>query len=326
MEKSIEARELIVLDRLGVPIRGTYHKVHHATHGAQLEVNRKGRVGILFLNGLAATRASTGDSAVHWADLFAKRGYPSFRIDLPGYGDSAGDPPSDLLEFINQGGYASPASAAIKEIVTRFSLSGVVIVGHCSGSVSAVYTAAASAECKGLVLLDPYFHLPQTTQPEFRRQLHFWAMQSRFGGFLSKVFDVLKEISLRLHASVPNNTNFPLVRCWKTLTSKQLPILILKVPAWKGTGTKRRVGEFDFLNYVLGLAGRKNQVTVHFTEGANHSFANDLGRQAFLQHTQAWLNTYFPLSENEKAAVNTSFSCSCSTVNSNLVGAEQTAQ
>lgn len=306
MEESIEARELIVLGGLGVRIRGTYHKTYNDIRGLQSQVGRRDRVGLLFLNGLAATRASTGDSAVHWADLFAKRGYPSFRIDLPGYGDSDGESSNDLLEFINRGGYASPASAAIREIVARFNLSGVVIVGHCSGSVSAVYTAAASRECKGLVLLDPYFHLPQTAQPEVRRRLHFWAMQSRFGGFLSRIFDVLKEISLFLHGSVPNNTNFPLVRCWKALTSTRLPILILKVPARKGLGAKPRVGEFDFLKYILGLASRKSQITVHLAEGANHSFANNLGRLAVLQHIESWLSTFFPLIENQEAPVNTS--------------------
>lgn len=324
MEQSIETRELIVLDGLGVTIRGTCHKTHDAICGAQSEAVRPARIGLLFLNGLAATRASTGDSAVYWADLLAKRGYPSFRIDLPGYGDSDGEPPSDLLGFINNGGYASPASAAVREIVARFNLSGVVIVGHCSGSVSAIYTAAVSKECQGLVLLDPYFHLPQTAQPEFRRQLHFWAMQSRLGGFFSRIFDVLKEISLCLHRNVPNNTNFSLVRCWKTLASTRLPILILKVPARKGPGTKRKVGEFDFLKYMLGLTGRKSQVTVHFTEGANHSFANNLGRQAFLQHTQDWLSTYFPLTENEKVAISPSISYS--TAKNNLVGIEQTAR
>lgn len=322
MEESIEARELIVLDGLGVRIRGTYHKTYDDICGVQSEVGRRDRVGLLFLNGLAATRASTGDSAVHWADVFAKRGYPSFRIDLPGYGDSDGESSSDLLGFINMGGYASPASAAIREIVARFNLSGVVIVGHCSGSVSAVYTAAASKECKGLVLMDPYFHLPQTAQPEVRRRLHFWAMQSRFGGFLSRIFDVLKEISLFLHGSVPNNTNFPLVRCWKALASTPLPILILKVPARKGLGTKPKVGEFDFLKYVLGLAGRKNQITVHLTEGANHSFANNLGRQAFLRHTQEWLSASFPLAENEKFAM--SPLSSYSSMKDNIVGIEQT--
>lgn len=322
MEQSINARELIVLDGLGVTIRGTYHRTHDDLCGAQPEAVRGDRLGLLFLNGLGATRASTGDSAVHWADWFAKRGYPSFRIDLPGYGDSDGETASDLLGFINKGGYASPAAAAISEIVARFNLSGVVILGHCSGSVSAIYTAAVSKECKGLVLMDPYFHLPQTAQPEFRRQLHFWAMQSRLGGFLSKMFDILKEISLSLHRNVPNNTNFPLVRCWKTLTSTRLPILILKVPARKGPGPKRKVGEFDFLHYILGLAGRKSQVKVHFTEGANHSFANNLGRQAFLQHTQDWLDTYFPVTQN--AHVTTTPSSSYSSVKNNLAGIEPT--
>jgi pimeloyl-ACP methyl ester carboxylesterase len=302
MQTSIEARELIVLDGLGVTIRGTHHKAWDNLGNSQSKAGSPGRLGLVFLNGLAATRASTGDSAVYWGDMFARRGYPCFRLDLPGYGDADGEPSSDLLGFINAGGFAPSASAAIGEIVARFGLSGVAIVGHCSGSVSAIYTAAASKDCKGLVLMEPYFHLPQTAQPEFRRRLHFWAMQSRLGGFFSKIFDVLKEISLFLHGNVPNNTNFPLVRCWKSLTSTSLPILILKVPARIGTGTTTKVGEFDFLKYVLGLAGRKSQITVHLAERANHSLANIQGREAVRHHVEDWLNTFFPISDDNLTA------------------------
>lgn len=313
MQKSIEERELIVLDGLGVTIRGTYHKTRDDICGARSDAARPERIGLLFFNGLGATRASTGDSAVHWADLFAERGYPSFRIDLPGYGDSAGDAPSDLLEFINKGGYASSASTAIAELASRFNLSGVVIVGHCSGSVSAIYAAAASKECKGLVLMEPYFHLPQTSQPEFRKRLHFWAMQSRIGGLLSKVFDVLKQISLLLGGSIPKNTNVSLVRCWKTLISTGLPILVLKVPVRKGPGAKPKVGEFDFLKYVLELAGRKSRVTVCVAEGANHSFADNVGRRAVRQHTENWLNDFFPVKEKDRVAMHASCSAAAMT-------------
>jgi pimeloyl-ACP methyl ester carboxylesterase len=308
MKEGTETRELLALDGHGAIVRGTYHKTYNSCADSPSNLIERDRVGVVFLNGLAATRASNGDVTVYWADSFAERGYPSFRLDLPGFGDSEGDPPPEWLNFINAGGYASIAAAKIKELVTRFNLSGVVIVGHCSGTVAAIH-AAANRECLGLVLMDPSFHLSrsQTTRPKVRQKLNDWALQSRFGGFLSRIFDFLKQIRLLLRANaLPENANFSLLRQWKEVASTGMPILILKAPRWRSPGTKPRVGEFDYLKHVLGLAGRKGRVVVKVMEGANHSFANRLGRVAVRQHTECWLNDNFPSLKREEGAVSTS--------------------
>lgn len=301
MREAIDGRELIVLDNLEVAVRGTYHKPSSNSFLDRQRPDAQDPVGVLFLNGLYATRASNGDAAVYWADSFAERGYPSFRIDLPGYGDSDGDPPADWLGFINMGGYASIAAAAIKTLVARFQLSGMVIVGHCAGAVSAVYAAAASGECKGLVLMDPYFHLPQAASPSVRQRLRVWAMQSRIGGSLSKVFYFLKHVRLLLLGnSPPANANLKFLRCWKDVASAGLPVLFLKAPTRRAPGVKPRVGEFDYLEHALKLAGRKSKVVVKVMEGANHSFSNIAGRVAVRENTELWLNTCFPLTQPDE--------------------------
>jgi pimeloyl-ACP methyl ester carboxylesterase len=306
MNEMVETRELIMLDGHGVIIRGTYHKAHDDNPDTQLNLLRRDRVGVVFLNGLTATRAGHGDAVVYWADSLAERGYPSFRLDLPGHGDSEGDPPTEWLGLINMGGYASIASATIRELAARFNLSGVVIVGQCSGAVSAIYTAAAIRECVGLVLLDPYFHLTQSISPQVRGQLHLWALQSRLGGALRKIYGLLKEICLFFRGNVPpENANVPLLRCWKEVASSGRPILILKAPSVKADGMKLRVGEFDYLKYVLGLAGRTSQVVVKVLDGADHAFASRPGRTAVRQNTEQWLNTFFPLIEYEQGVVST---------------------
>lgn len=304
MKEMIERRELFVLDNLEVVLRGTYHKVGDESPCADRNPIEPDRVGFLFLAGLSATRASNGDVAVYWADLFAEHGYPSFRLDLPGFGDSAGDPPAEQLAFINRGGFASIVSAAIKELTTRFNLSGVVIVGHCSGTVSAIYAAAATERCKGLILMDPFFHLPQTKGLKIRRQLHVFALQSRLDGFLHRIHDFSKEISLRLRGNrTPDNANTPLLRCWKEIGSSGLPILVLMMPPRKTSGGKAATGEFDYIQYALELAGNNNRVLVKVAEGANHSFANRLGRAAVRQHTKNWLSDHFPLAEHKESEV-----------------------
>jgi pimeloyl-ACP methyl ester carboxylesterase len=296
MRETIEARDLIVLDTSEGIIRGTYHKPHEDSFRAESHLIPPKSIGVLLMAGLSATRASDGDAAVHWADSFAELGYPSFRLDLLGYGDSDADPPSDWLSFINEGGYASIVSRNIRELMARFNLSGVVIVGHCAGAVSAIYTAAACRDCKGLALLDPYFYLPPAIkQKRIRRRLSLWFLQSNLGGILSKVYGLLKEVRLLLRGNVlPENANISLLRCWGKVASTGLPILILKAPGRQASGMGPRVGEFDYLRYVLKLAGNNSNVVIKMAAGSNHGFSNRLGRVAVRRCIEDWLGGYFP--------------------------------
>jgi pimeloyl-ACP methyl ester carboxylesterase len=304
MTETIETRELIALEGPDGIIRGTYHKAcDEGSSAAQRPVDAD-RIGLLFLGGLSATRASNGDSAVYWADVFAKGGYPSVRLDLPGFGDSDGNPPTEALDFINLGGYAPIVSSAIDQLITRFNLAGFVLVGHCTGTVTAIYAAAASRACKGLVLMDPLFFLPPTKLSKFRRDLHTWILRCHLDGLLTRVYDRVRETLLLLRRkAAPSNANLPLIRCWKKLTATGLPVLILKASGRKAASTKTRMGEFDYVEHVVELAGRKSHIVVHVAEGAHHSFANRLGRAAVRQHTETWLSTHFPIAEREASGM-----------------------
>ena len=299
LSRSIDGRELISLDGSGVSVRGT---LHTGTDG-----DTRNRIGIVFLNSLSLPRTATGDSAVFWAEQFANCGFPSLRLDLPGLGDSGGAIPNELLNYINAGEYASIAAAKIKELVDRFGFSGVVLVGHCAGTVTALYAGLACVnECKGLVLLDPYFHLPQAVRPMVRRGLSAWAMRSRFGGTISNVYDRVRDIRLLLRGNaLPRNANKKLLQCWKKLTATGIPILLFKAPARKAAGTKPRAGEFDYLSHVLQIAGSDSQVRVELVEQTDHSFANRLGRAAVARVTERWLQAYMPAGKREEAAVKT---------------------
>jgi alpha-beta hydrolase superfamily lysophospholipase len=296
MLEAIGNRELIVLDVLGMRLQGTYHRPADRFSDAQLNHGSLGRPGVLFVNSLSLPRAASGDSAVHWADSIAERGYPSFRIDLPGLGDSQGEASTDLLDSINAGLFAPVAAAAAKQLVQRFGLSGVVFFGHCAGSVSALYAGAASSECIGLILLDPYFHLPQAKRPRVREELSEWARRSSIGRLLSDSYDRVRNLHLFLRGSAPpGNANAQLLDRWKQVANASLPILLLQAPGIKARGSKARVGDFDYIGHVMKLAGRKNRVSAEFVEGADHSFANHDGRKAVERHIADWLVTYFPL-------------------------------
>jgi pimeloyl-ACP methyl ester carboxylesterase len=264
------------------------------------------RTGIVFVNSLSLPRSATGDSAVYWAESYALRGYPSFRLDLPGLGDSDGDIPADLLGFINTGGYTELISAAITQLVERFGMSGVVVVGHCAGAATAIYGAAANKVCKGLILLDPYFYLVQIVRPKIRDEISDLVSKSGLGGIIRKVYDSLRQVRLLLRRNAPpGNANFPLLACWKHLASAGLPILIMNALGRDSFGTKSRMGEFDYLQYVLKLAGRRGQVTIKPIGGTDHSFANRVGRATVREHSENWLNDHFPLKQHEEPSVST---------------------
>jgi pimeloyl-ACP methyl ester carboxylesterase len=301
MKKTTDARELITLDGLEVVIRGTYHKRHGGITDLQANRMNQDRVGVVFLSGLDATRAAQGDAAVYWGDSLAEYGYECFRLDLPGYGDSEGDPPEDWFGFIDSGGYASIASAKIKELAARFNLSGVVIMGQCGGAVTAIFAAAISKECKGLILMEPYFRFQKTKEPKLGQRVYEWTLESRVGSYLRNIYHSLREPLLKTRRfllrrnGLPKNANFRLIQCWKKLTSSGLPVLILQASGSAASEKKPVAGEFDYLKHVLELAGPKSRVTMEVIRGSTHTFANRLGRAAVQRHAQQWLSAFFPL-------------------------------
>jgi len=303
MIDAIETRELITLTGLDAIVRATYHKARNEDPGAEKDLADRNRVGVLFLSSLSPTRAATGDSAVYWADALAQSGYPSFRLDLPGFGDSGGDPPAGLLEFIDSGGYAPIASAKAREIVERFRLSGIILVGLCSGAVSAIYTAATTRECKGLILMDPYFHLPLKSRSKIWQKLTGRFSRSVVGMGMGNLLDRLRTRWLRLIGNPPpGNANFALLNCWKDVATTGLPIILFKAP-----GFKQR-GEFDYLSHILKVAGSKSEVAVKVIEGAGHTFSSRAGRTAVRDHVENWLIANFPLPVLKETAEGTSSS------------------
>jgi pimeloyl-ACP methyl ester carboxylesterase len=297
MQEATEARELIVLESLDVTVRGTYHKTFDERAGTKSVSIERDRIGVLFLNSLSPTRAGKGDSAVYWADSFAERGYPCFRVDLPWFGDSDGDPSTELLSFINSGGYAPIVTRIARDLISRYRLSGVVLVGLCAGAVTAMYTAAVCRDCRGLILLDPYFSLPLESRSK--------AWEKLTHRFLIRVtYDRMRALQKILFGKhLPDHSNLPLLRRWKKLVSTGLPILLFK-PA----STNHRRGEFDYLKRSLEESRLSSQIVIKEIQGAGHTFANRLGREGVRQHTEEWLNARFPLLRCKEGAVTSSTS------------------
>jgi pimeloyl-ACP methyl ester carboxylesterase len=286
ISSNVETRELITLGGGGVLMHGTYHKVPNAAFGATRSTRD---TGVMFLNALSTPRSLIGESGVYWATSFAARGYPSFRFDLPGLGDTYGEIPNDLVKLADEGGWAPIASSKVKELVQSRRLPGVVMFGHCSGAATAIYAASQCRECKGLILLDPYFNLPRSLTPSLRPGLVLWARRSRTGALLRTGYDRIRQLRETLHKeTLPANANLSLISRVKKVVSSGLPILIFKAPR-----PPLRAGEFDYFAYVISLAVRSNQFTVKTIEDTDHSFSNRAGRLAVRQHSETWLGEHF---------------------------------
>jgi len=296
-------RELVSLDGNGVLLHGTYHK---ATGGSASGTQTSTKnLGMMFFNALSTPRSLIGDSGVFWATSFAARGYPSFRFDLPGLGDSFGELPSDLVKFANEGGYAAIAASKVEELVRSRGLSGVVIFAHCAGATTAIYAASGTKECKGLVLMDPYFNLPKGLTPKLPPELVHWARRSRVGGVLRAAYDRFREAPGRRRKDVlPANANVAFISIWKKVVSTGLPILILKAPQPADAATSALMaGTFDYLEHIRSFAVRNNQICIEMVEDTDHSFSNRAGREAVRQRTEAWLDEYFPQTNAAEALV-----------------------
>jgi pimeloyl-ACP methyl ester carboxylesterase len=295
MKTTLATRELLTLDGAGVRMFGTYHKPRNN----DLVVSPRGKTGVVFLNTLSDPRSGAGDTAVCWAEALAACGYPSYRLDLPGMGDTDGEFPCELLSFITGKGFVPVIATKLKELVDRFELSGVVVVGHCLGAVNALYAASEARICKGLILLDPYFNRPKWITAKIQPGLVHWARKSRAGVYLRKTFDLAWSVPRKLRGNeLPSNANLALLSQWKQVASKGLPILVLTSP-----GCQPRPGQFNYLQYALTLAGHKSRITAHEVENTDHSFADSMGKDAVRRYAESWMNHCWPHASTEEALV-----------------------
>ena len=307
--QTLPTRELISLRGLGVTLRGTLHTPSDTAINKQAEQNQTplrseesarfaGRLAVVFVNSLTTPRAGCSDTAVYWADAFATLGYPTFRLDLPGLGDSAGELPPELVNYISNGGHGAILAAKISELTRTYNLRGVVLGGLCAGSVSTLFAASERKECKGLILLDPYFHLPMWAAPKLSPGFVHWSRRTRLGHLLRYTYDRVREKPWAIgREALPRNANFPLLARWKQVATVGTPILIVKSP-----GIEPRPGQFDYLEYVQGAAGRDSRVLIRTVSDTDHSFSNHAGREAVRLHAENFLTEYFPLAPVAAAA------------------------
>lgn len=290
MDLVIETRELITVTVQGVRLLGTYHKPRRER---TLDGNANG-VGVLFVNSGFMPRSAAGDTAVYWADALAQSGYPCLRLDLTGLGDTPGDLTANVRDFValvNAGYYGSILAGAVEEFAKLFRLQGVVVAGHCAGGVSAIYAAATCQVVKGLILLDPYFHLGEEPVSATRHRIRSLALRNPLVGLISDFYGRVKQLwQFPKRWWLPGNANLSLIRCWTQLAHARIPIIVLTAPM-----AARNAHEFDYIYHLERVSGVAPRVVVRQIEGTDHAFVKGDGKRLVRSQMEQWLSAHFPL-------------------------------
>lgn len=149
MDPTVEAREMneipIVIKSSGYPLIGV---LHPAAGNQELGV-------LVMVAGGPQYRIGGHRQLVLWARRFSAQGFPTFRFDFRGMGDSYGD----YVEFEH-------AENDIRSALDRFfeetpSLKQVVLWGECNACSASLFYAHKDPRIAGIVMLNPWVRTEQ---------------------------------------------------------------------------------------------------------------------------------------------------------------------
>ncbi|MCP3064976.1 hypothetical protein LXT21_40005 [Myxococcus sp. K38C18041901] len=301
-------RELVQLDVKGHRLWGTYHP---PAAGARRSV------GVLFLNPGHVPRSGHGGLSVLAADRLAAKGFPCFRVDLPGLGDSAGALPettAELYQHVCQGGFVEVASAVREELQRRFALRGLLMGGLCGAATTALYLADQEPEAvPGLFMFEPEFYLSEQEASAVGEGAVTEAPQGRLKRMTSKLFSYWgwmrmltreneyarlfkyvpfprqKLLDLLMDwDSLPAVANVPLVRAWQRVVRRGQPVLVMTAEG------KLRDVFFDRIHRSsLADLPHPNLSRVRL-QGTNHIFTTGGAIEACVAELARWASVSFP--------------------------------
>ena len=312
-------RRCVEIQVKGLRLRGTFHQPSTQQGSLQSRETAVEKTGVLLFNSGFLPRSAQGDLLAHLADRTAAAGFPAFRFDLPGLGDSEGDLPEDAVTFVRsveRGNFAPYASSLAAKLVRLHGLEKIVVGGLCGGGITALFGAAASkgGRIGGVLMLDPIFNLVQVQEPQLQKnirasrwkeswlirmkavyeELRIWILSQRMSAPLQKIYGRMKAArnarrttGIRpLSQGLPKEANLKLIQCFERLMAARLPMLVITAQDPRRTGDS-----FDYLEYIL--RNDRSRVDCQKIEGTNHSFLERNGPKAVQEVTDEWLKANF---------------------------------
>jgi alpha-beta hydrolase superfamily lysophospholipase len=307
-------RELFQLDVKGHRVWGTYHPA---------AVTKPGRVGFLFLNPGHVPRAGHGGLSARAADRLAAQGFPCFRVDLPGLGDSEGplpDTTAELYQFVCGGGFVEVAQAIHAELLKRHGLKGLVVGGLCGAATTSLFLADRAPEgIDGVFLFEPEFYLSEQEaagaggeSPRGDAEAGTWRSRLPLRRVTSKVFSYWgwmrmltreneyarlfryvpfpRQLLLDLlmdWGTLPAVANVPLVRAWQRMVERGVPVLVITAEGKLRDVFFDRIHRAAFSDLKVATLERLR------LRGTNHIFTTGGAIDACIGHLSRWAAEHF---------------------------------
>lgn len=315
-------RKALQLDIAGHRLFGTLHDSPPSLSRSATDCDR---TGVLLMSFGQQPRSWVGDLGSSIADRLEERGYPTFRFDMPGLGDSPGTIPVHLEELwrdILSGAHEAPLHALCEDLIQRYSLKGLIVGGFCGGAVTALYSVnLRSPRILGLVLLEPEIALVRTSSPATAsappplavdsllesldilkaRILSPRSWSRLFSGksdfkFWLKLWHGMIDFGARKLSNLgrrkkllPPETNHRMLNAWLLARRQRIPTLVISV------GSANRSKYYQAYGLQPGVIDAKS--ALHWIEIPNttHAMLTGGAKEAVGMHTENWISTNFPL-------------------------------
>jgi pimeloyl-ACP methyl ester carboxylesterase len=282
-------RHIVQIEVENATLVGTYHQPPLNNDSVPCDT------GLLILNTGAAPRSGDGDLNAQLADRMMDLGYHVFRFDMPGLGDSPGDLPENLLTyytFVRNGGNAPIATCLVSALRRTYRLKGLVLLGNCGGSVTAMYVAAKKPDgVLGLVNFDPVFHNREASMeraaqgPRPKKPAPASLQNHGMKNTLRQCLGRLPggQLATNMYRAIakrrfPKDTYFTLVHLWKQLEQMKMPMLVL---------LSHKIQDDAHLRVLLRKSSP--QTTCVEIKNTNHFFSTDDGKSQVFDEVKRWL-------------------------------------
>lgn len=314
-------RHLLQIEVNGALLVGTYHRPRQSgLSGSLLAMSRV--PAVVLLNFGQVCRSGPANLSTEMADRLCEHGYPVYRFDMPGLGDTDGELPEyheTYWRYVEAGGQ-TPWVCALMDILKRqFAVSGFVLGGLCGGAITSIFASEQRrSDVAGLLLMEPAVRgtpairtetmpgsAPATPPQGIWKRLwayrglvehraRLWIRSTACLDPLRRTCRMAEQRLWTLHGRpLPAVMNAPLIRCWQRVQATGLPMLVMAAP-----GSDR-----EFIKQALFPPSRRRQMSIVDMDGTNHLFTAGDGKERAIEEAEQWMCSRYPVGASNTLAL-----------------------